>query len=65
MVVGDFIVKNVKGWKLSTKDDLFSARSFFGEKTDYMQSYIKVVLQWGYIKVKPTLISKPERIIIQ
>ena len=45
MVVGDFIVKNVKGWKLSTKDDLFSARSFFGEKTDYMQSYIKVVLQ--------------------
>ena len=45
MVVGDFIVKNVKGWKLSTKDDLFSARSFLGEKTDYMQSYIKVVLQ--------------------
>ena len=49
VVVGDSIVKKVKGWELSTKDDLFVIRSF----PDDMESYIK-----------PTLKSKPERIII-
>ena len=53
MVVGDSIVKKVKGWELSTKDDLFVVRFFLGAKTDDMESYIK-----------PTLKSKPERIII-
>ena len=52
VVVGDSIVK-IKGWKLSTKDDLFVRRSFPGAKTDDMESYIK-----------PTLKDKPERIII-
>ena len=51
VVVGDSIVKKVKGWKLSTKDDLFAVRSFPGAKTDDMESYIK-----------PTLKSKSERI---
>ena len=53
MVVGDSIVKKVKCWELSTKDDLFAVRSLPGAKTDDMESY-----------VKPTLKSKPERIII-
>ena len=53
MVVGDSIVKKVKGWELSTKDDLFVVRSFPGGKTDDMESYIK-----------PTLKNKSERIII-
>ena len=53
MVVGDPIVKNVKNWELSTKDDLFVVRSFPGAKTDDMESYIK-----------PTRKGKPERIII-
>ena len=30
MVVGDSIVKKVKGWELSTIDDLFVVRSFPG-----------------------------------
>ena len=52
VVVGDSIVKKViKGWKLSTKDDLFAVRSFPGAKTDDMESYIK-----------PTLKNKSERI---
>ena len=41
VVVGDSIVKNVKGCELSTKDDLFVDRSFPGAKTDDMESYIK------------------------
>ena len=53
MVVGDSIVKKVKGWELSTKDDLFVVKSFPGPKTDDMESYIK-----------PTLKNKFERIII-
>ena len=53
MVVGDSIVKKVKGWELSTKDDLFHVRSFPGPKTDDIESCIK-----------PTLKNKPERIII-
>ena len=53
MVAGDSIVKKVKGWELSIKDDLFVVSSFPGAKTDDMESYIK-----------PTLQSKPERIII-
>ena len=53
MVVGDSIVKKVKGWKLSTKDDLFVLRSFLGAKTDDMESYFKATLK-----------NKPERIII-
>ena len=53
VVVGDSIVKKVKGWKLSTKDDLFVLRSFPGAKTGDMESYFK-----------PTLKNKPERIII-
>ena len=52
-VVGDSIVKKVQGWELSTKDDLFVARSFPGAKTYYTESYIK-----------PTLENKPECIII-
>ena len=51
VVVGDSIVKKVKGWKLSTKDDLFVVRTFPGAKTDDMESYIK-----------PTLKNKSERI---
>ena len=53
MVVGDSIVKKVKSFELSTKDDLFVVRSFPGAKTADMESYIK-----------PTLKIKPERIII-
>ena len=53
MVVGNSIVKKVKGWELSTKNDLFVVRSFPGAKTDDMESYIK-----------PTLKIKPKRIII-
>ena len=53
MVVGDSIAKKVKGWELSTKDDLFVVKSFPGAKTDDMESYIKVTLK-----------NKPERIII-
>ena len=53
MVACDSIVKKVKGWELSTKDDSFVLRSFPGAKTDDMESYIK-----------PTLKNKPERIII-
>ena len=53
MVVGGFIVKKVKGWELSTKDDLFVVRSFPGTKTDDMESHIK-----------PTFKNKLERIII-
>ena len=44
MVVGDSIVKNVKGWKLYTKDDLFVVRSFPGEKTDEKkQAHISMI----------------------
>ena len=32
VAVGESIVKKVKGWELSTKDDLFVARSFPGAK---------------------------------
>ena len=53
VVVGDSIVKKVKGWELSTKDDLLVVGSFPGAKTDDMKFYIK-----------PTLKNKPERIII-
>ena len=53
MVVGDPIVKKVKVWELSMKDDFFVVRTFPGAKTDDMESYIK-----------PTLKNKPERIII-
>ena len=35
-VFWDSIVKKVKGWELSTKDDLFFVRSFPGAKTDDM-----------------------------
>ena len=41
MVVEDSIIKKVKGWKLSTKDDLFVVRSFPGAKTHDMESYVK------------------------
>ena len=41
MIVGDSIVKKVKGWELFTKNDLFVVRSFSGAKTDDMKSYIK------------------------
>ena len=53
VVVGDSIVKKVKGWELSAKDDLLAVRSFPGAKTDDMELYIK-----------PTLKNKSERIII-
>ena len=53
MVIGDSIVKDVKGWELSTKDDLFVVKSFHGAKTDDIESH-----------VKPTLKYKPKRIII-
>ena len=53
VVVGDSIIKKVKGWELSTKEDLFVVRSFPGANTDDIESYIK-----------PTLKSKSERIII-
>ena len=53
MVVGDSIVKKVKGWELSTKDDLFVVRSFPGTKTDDMESHIN-----------PTLKNKSECVII-
>ena len=36
VVVGDSIIKKVKGWELSTKDYLFVVRSFPGAKTDDM-----------------------------
>ena len=39
VVVGDSIVKKIKGWELSTKDDLFIVRSFPGTMTDDMESY--------------------------
>ena len=53
VVAGDSIVRKVKGWELSTKDDLFVARSFPGAKTDDMELYIK-----------PALENKPKHIII-
>ena len=53
VIVGDSLVKKVKSWELSTKDDLFAVRSFPGANTDDMELYIK-----------PTLKNKPERIII-
>ena len=53
VVVGDSIVKKVKGCELFIKDDLFVARSFPGAKAGDMESYIK-----------PTLKNKPNRIII-
>ena len=34
VVVGDPVVKKVKGWELSRKDDLIFVRSFPGAKTD-------------------------------
>ena len=39
VVVGDSIVKKIKGWELSTKDDLFIVRSCPGKMTDDMESY--------------------------
>ena len=53
VVVGDSIVKKVKGWELSTEDYLFVVKSFPGAKTDVMGSCIKAILE-----------NKPERIII-
>ena len=53
VVVGDSIIKKVKGWELSTKDDLFAVKFFPGTNNDDMESYIK-----------PTLKNKSERIII-
>ena len=53
MVVGDSIVKKVKGWELSIKDDLLVVRYFPGVKKNDMVSYIKTTLK-----------NKPERIII-
>ena len=53
MVVGDSIVKKVKGWELSIKDDLFVVRYFPGANADDTESYIK-----------PTLKNKPKRIVI-
>ena len=45
MVVGDSIVKKVKGWELATKDDLFVVRYFPGAKADDMEWYIKPTLK--------------------
>ena len=42
MAVGDSIVKKVKGWELSTKDNSFVARFFPGAKADDIESYIKL-----------------------
>ena len=53
MVVGDPIIKKVKSWELSTKDDLFVVRSFPGTSTADMESYIT-----------STLTNKPKRSII-
>ena len=53
VVIGNSIVKKVKGWVLSTKVDLVVVRSFAGAKTDDMESYIK-----------STLKNKPECVII-
>ena len=53
VVDGDSIVKKVKGWELSIKDDLFVVRYFPGANADDTESYIK-----------PTLKNKPKRIII-
>ena len=46
------IVKKVKSWELSTKDNLLVVRSFPGAETDDVESHIK-----------PTLRIKPEHII--
>ena len=40
VVVGDSIIKKIKGWELSTKDDIFVFKSFSGTKTNDMESYI-------------------------
>ena len=45
MVVGDSVIKKVKAWELSTKDDLCDVRSFPGAKTDDMESYIEPTLK--------------------
>ena len=45
VVVGDSIVKRVKGWELATKDDLFVVRYFPGAKADDMEWYIKPTLK--------------------
>ena len=46
------IVKKVKSWELSTKDNLLAVRCFPSAKTDDVESHIK-----------PTLKIKPENII--
>ena len=53
MVVGDSIIKKVKGWVLSNKAHLFVVKYFPGAKTADMKSYVKFTLK-----------SKPERILI-
>ena len=40
VVVGDSVIKKIKGWELSTKDDIFVFKSFSGTKTNDMESYI-------------------------
>ena len=44
VVVGDSIVKKVKGWGLSTKDYFFIVRLFPGVKIDEMEMYFKDTL---------------------
>ena len=59
LVVGDSIVKRVKGWELSTIHELFVVRSFPGAKRHDMVSYL---IYTKKLKNKSTLKNKPERI---
>ena len=40
VIIGDSIVKEVKGWKLSDKKNKVLVKHFSGAKTKYIQSYI-------------------------
>ena len=53
VLVGDSIVKDVKGWEISDRENKFVVRLFPGAKTDDMKSY-----------VVPTIKQKPATIVI-
>ena len=52
-IIGDSIIKEVKGWKLTNKDHKVIVRTFPGASTKCMESY-----------VKPTSELKPDTIIL-
>ena len=39
-LVGESIIKNIKGWKISYRKNKFVVRHFSGAKTNNMKSYV-------------------------